>query len=195
MAEFKNITKKYGDNTVLDNFSLKLQKNSPTVIMGESGCGKTTLMRIAAGLEKADSGEFISNGESIAVMFQESRLLPWRNALDNVCAVLKKEHIFLAEKYLSLVGLDVEIDGKKFPSELSGGMKQRVAFARFLSYAEATNASILLLDEPFSALDDATAEKMASLLVEAAQDKYLLAVTHDEADATRLGAKIIYLKQ
>lgn len=195
MAEFKNITKKYGDNTVLDNFSLKLQKNSPTVIMGESGCGKTTLLRIAAGLEKADSGEFISNGESIAVMFQESRLLPWRNALDNVCAVLKKEHIFLAEKYLSLVGLDVEIDGKKFPSELSGGMKQRVAFARFLSYAEATNASILLLDEPFSALDDATAEKMASLLVEAAQDKYLLAVTHDEADATRLGAKIIYLKQ
>lgn len=195
MAEFKSITKKYGDNTVLDNFSLKLQKNSPTVIMGESGCGKTTLLRIAAGLEKADSGEFISNDESIAVMFQESRLIPWRNALDNVCAVLKKENSFLAEKYLSLVGLDVEIDGKKFPSELSGGMKQRVAFARFLSYAEATNALILLLDEPFSALDDSTAEKMASLLVEAAKDKYLLTVTHDEADSTRLGAKIIYLKQ
>ncbi len=195
MPEFKNISKKYGDNTVLNDFSLVLTKNSPTVIMGESGCGKTTLLRIAAGLERADSGEFDRGGENVAYMFQESRLLPWKTALDNVCAVLKKELRPLAEKYLSLVGLDVEIDGKKIPSELSGGMRQRVAFARFLAYAEATNSGILLLDEPFSALDDATAEKMASLLVEAAKDKYLLTVTHDEADATRLGAKIIYLKQ
>lgn len=194
MPEFKSITKKYGDNTVLDDFSLELKKNSPTVIMGESGCGKTTLLRIAAELEKSDSGEFNSNGEKIAYTFQESRLLPWKTALDNVCAVLKKEQRPLAEKYLSLVGLDVEIDGKKFPSELSGGMRQRVAFARFLAYVEATDSSILLLDEPFSALDDATAEKMAKLLIEAARDKYLLVVTHDDADAIHLGAKIIDLK-
>ncbi len=193
MPEFKSITKKYGDNTVLNDFSLELKKNSPTVIMGESGCGKTTLLRIAAGLESADSGEFDAGSETVAYMFQESRLLPWKTALDNVCAVLKKEHRSLAEKHLSLVGLDVETDGKKFPSELSGGMRQRVAFARFLAYVEATDSSILLLDEPFSALDDATAEKMAKLLIEAARDKYLLVVTHDDADAIRLGAKIIAL--
>ncbi len=191
MPEFKNVTKRFADNTVVENFSLMLQKNSPTVIMGESGGGKTTLLRIAAGLEAADSGLFDADGENIAYMFQESRLLPWKNALDNVCAVLKKDQRPLAEKYLSLVGLDLETDGKKFPSELSGGMKQRVAFARFLAYVKATNSSILLLDEPFSALDDTTSEKMAALLAKSSQNKYLLVVTHDGSDAEALGAEII----
>ena len=164
MPEFINVTKKFDENTVVESFSLKLKKSFPTVIMGESGCGKTTLLRIAAGLDTADGGHFDTNGESIAYMFQESRLLPWKNPIENVCAVLKKENRTLAEKYLSLVGLDVKTDGKKLPSELSGGMRQRVAFARFLAYVEATDARILLLDEPFSALDDATAEKMTELL-------------------------------
>ena len=193
MAEFKNITKKYGSKTVLNNFSLELKKNSPTVIMGESGCGKTTLLRIAAGLEKADSGEFISNGEHVAVMFQEPRLLPWRNALENVLAVLPKDSRILAEKHLASTGLDLNTDCRKYPSELSGGMKQRVAFARFLAYAEATNASLLILDEPFSALDDETAEKMASILRSFAENKTLLVVSHDESDATNLGANVIDL--
>jgi ABC-type nitrate/sulfonate/bicarbonate transport system ATPase subunit len=105
LAEFKNITKKYGDNTVLDNFSLILEKGTKTAVMGESGCGKTTLLRIAAGLEKPNNGEFISD-EKIAVMFQEPRLLPWETALDNVKSVLSKEHFSLADKYLSAVGLE-----------------------------------------------------------------------------------------
>ena len=193
MPEFINVTKKFDENTVVDSFSLKLKKSFPTVIMGESGCGKTTLLRIAAGLDTADGGHFDTNGESIAYMFQESRLLPWKNAIENVCAVLKKENRFLAEKYLSLVGLDVKTDGKKLPSELSGGMRQRVAFARFLAYTEATNATLLLLDEPFSALDDATAERMINLLRTAAKNKYLLMVSHDETDANRLGATVIKL--
>ena len=194
MSEFHNVTKKFADNTVIESFFLKIQKSSPTVIMGESGGGKTTLLRIAAGLEKADSGSFEADGENIAYMFQEDRLLPWKNSLDNVRAVLRKEHHPLAEKYLSLVGLDLVTDGKKLPSELSGGMRQRVAFARFLAYTEATNATLLLLDEPFSALDDATAERMINLLRTAAEDKYLLMVSHDEADAIRLGAEVIRLQ-
>ena len=194
MPEFKNITKKYGDKTVLDNFSLKLTKNSPTVIMGESGCGKTTLLRIAAELERADSGKFEAHGENIAYMFQEPRLLPWKNSLDNILAVLPKNSLDIATKHLSATGLDVDTDGKKFPSELSGGMRQRVAFARFLAYAESTNATLLLLDEPFSALDDTTAEKMASILREFSKNKTLLIVTHDEADAIRLGAEVIRLQ-
>ncbi len=191
MAEFKNITKKYGDATVLDDFSLKLERDAPTLIMGESGRGKTTLLRIAAGLEVPDSGEFISNGEPIAFMFQEPRLLPHKNALNNIRAVLKKQEYHLAEKYLSATGLELETDGKKYPHELSGGMCQRVAFARFLAYAEASGAELLLLDEPFSALDGETAEKMAVLLRELSQEKTLAVVSHDRSDADALGARIV----
>lgn len=191
LAEFKNVTKKYSDKTVLDNFSLKIEKNSPTVIMGESGSGKTTLLRIAAALETADSGCFDANGENIAYMFQEPRLLPWKTALDNILAVLPKGSSSLAKKHLSATGLDVETDGKKFPSELSGGMRQRVAFARFLAYAESTNATLLLLDEPFSAIDDVTARSMALLLKDFANGKILLVVSHDKSDAENLGAKTI----
>ncbi len=190
LAEFKNITKKYGDKTVLDNFSLILKKGTKTAIMGESGCGKTTLLRIAAGLTKADGGEFIHEGR-IAVMFQEPRLLPWKNALDNVKAVLSKEQFSLAEKYLSAVGL--ENDKVKFPHELSGGMAQRVALARFFAFAEATHADLLLLDEPFSALDDETAEKMLSLLKEFSNGKALLVVTHDKADAESFADEVVKL--
>ena len=156
--------------------------------MGESGCGKTTLLRIAAGLTKADGGEFIHDGR-IAVMFQEPRLLPWKNALDNVKAVLSKEHFSLADKYLSAVGL--ENDKEKFPRELSGGMAQRVAFARFLAYAEATDADILLLDEPFSALDSETADIMSSILLRSAEGRTLLVVTHDINQANKIGCRII----
>ncbi len=191
MTEFKNITKKYGSDTVLENFSLKLENNSPTVIMGESGKGKTTLLRIAAGLEAPDSGEFRSDGEKIAYMFQEPRLMPWKNALDNVRAPLPKNAYGLADKYFSAIGLDIGSDGGKFPNELSGGMVQRVAFARFLAFAEHTNATLLLLDEPFSALDSDTAERMAALLKEFAQGKVLAVVSHDESDAKALGARIV----
>ncbi len=190
MAEFKNITKKYGDKTVLDNFSLVLEKGAKTAIMGESGCGKTTLLRIAAGLTKADGGEFIHEG-NIAVMFQEPRLLPWKNALDNVKAVLSKDHFPLADKYLSAVGL--ENDKAKFPNELSGGMAQRVALARFFAFAEVTESDLLLLDEPFSALDDETGEKMLELLMFFSKDKTVLIVTHDKTDAESFADKIIKL--
>ena len=193
MPEFKNTTKKYGENAVLDNFSLILEKNSTTVIMGESGKGKTTLLRIAAGLEKADIGSFEAEGERLAYMFQEPRLIPQKTAIENIRAVLPRSHFALAEKYLSSVGLDVKTDGKKYPSELSGGMRQRVAFARFLAYAEATRATLLLLDEPFSSLDEGTADKMLALLKEFSSGKTLLVVSHDETDAQALGAQVVKL--
>ena len=91
MVEFRNIEKSFDKKPILSQFSLVLDQGTFTVLMGESGRGKTTLLRIAAGLEKIDGGKFISD-EKFAVMFQEPRLLPWKNAKDNVCAVLKKEH-------------------------------------------------------------------------------------------------------
>ena len=190
MVEFKNITKKYGDRTVLEGFSLKPDVGTKVVIMGESGCGKTTLLRLLSGLEAPDGGEIISD-EKVAVMFQEPRLLPWKTALENIRAVLKKEQFFLADKYLLAVGL--KDDGNKFPRELSGGMAQRVALARFLSFAEATDATLLLLDEPFSALDDETAEKMLKILKSFSDSKTVILVSHDISDAERFGDIILYL--
>ena len=179
MTELKNIRKSYGNNVVLDNFSLKLTQGSKNVVLGASGCGKTTLLRVIAGLESVDGGEIVRD-EKIAYMFQETRLLPWKNALDNIRAVLKKEDFALAGKYLATVGLaDAE---KKYPHELSGGMAQRVAFARFLAFAESTDAELLLLDEPFSALDKETATKMLELLIDFSVGKTLVLVTHDEGD-------------
>ena len=189
MVEFRNVTKSFDKRQVLDNVNLVLEQGKFTMLTGESGRGKTTLLRIAAGLEKADGGEFISD-ERVAVMFQEPRLLPWKNARDNIRAVLAKEHFPLADKYLSAVGLSE--DGDKYPHELSGGMAQRVALARFLAFSYATDATLLLLDEPFSALDDSTAEKMLILLREHPKGKTVLMVTHRSSDA-EFADKIITL--
>ena len=175
---------------MLSDFSLNLEKGSKTAIMGESGCGKTTLLRIAADLTDPDNGSFYHDGK-IAVMFQEPRLLPWKNALENIKSVLSKEQFPLADKYLSAVGLTDARD--KLPRELSGGMAQRVALARFFAFAEATGADLLLLDEPFSALDDGTANKMISLLKDFSENKTLLIVSHGMTDVESLADNIIKL--
>ena len=179
MIKLDNVTKKYGEQTVLESFTLTLEKGSKTVITGGSGIGKTTILRILAGLEKPDGGEVVCD-EKIAVMFQEPRLLPWKSAFENVRAPLSKDKISLADKYLSAVGLGE--DKNKYPHELSGGMAQRVALARFLAFAEADGSTLLLLDEPFSALDGDTAGKMLFLLKDFSVGKTVLIVTHHLPD-------------
>ena len=190
MIKLENITKKYGEQIVLDNFSLNVSSGERIALIGASGRGKTTLLRIISELENADGGAVEVYG-NIAVMFQEPRLLPWKNARENILAVLKKEKAALADKYLDAVGLSDDKD--KLPTSLSGGMAQRVALARFLAYAEATDATILLLDEPFSALDGDTANEMIALLDSFAAKKTLILVTHDERHADALGAKTVEL--
>ncbi len=190
MAEFKSISKKYGENVLFDNFSLTAESGTKTVIMGESGCGKTTLLRIAAGLTDPDSGEFVHHGK-IAIMFQDPRLLPWKNVLGNIRAVLYEDHFSLADKYLSAVGL--ADSSEKLPSELSGGMAQRVAFARFLAFAEATQSDLLLLDEPFASLDKDTASNMIDILLSFSEGRTLILVTHDPEQASRIGERIVRL--
>lgn len=190
MIKFTDITKKYGEQTVLDNFSLTVNDGEKIALTGESGVGKTTILRILSGLEKADGGT-VECDKQIAYMFQEPRLLPWKTAKGNILAVLKKESYSLAQKYLDAVGLSDAAD--KTPSELSGGMAQRVAFARFLAYAEESGATALLLDEPFSALDKDTADKMLDLLLDFAIDKIVILVTHDENTAQNLGGRVVKL--
>lgn len=177
MTEVINLSKKYGDNQVICNFSLQIAPCEHIALTGPSGCGKTTLLRIISGIEKQDCGEIVTN-QKIAYMQQEPRLLPWKTAEENVSIVLKNYDSHSAKKYLDEVNLNDTY--QKYPGELSGGMAQRVSFARFLAYADTSGANLLLLDEPFSALDFDASEQMLHVLLNHAKDKSLLLVTHSE---------------
>ena len=158
--------------------------------MGESGKGKTTLLSIAAGIVNPDRGKFVHSG-NISYMFQEPRLFSWFTVSRNIEAVLPSDKKHLSRKYLSFIGM--EEDSGKYPRELSGGMKQRVSFARFLAYTEATDANLLLLDEPFSSIDENMTAAMIEILKNSAKNKTVLYVTHNSNEAGLVGDNIIEL--
>lgn len=189
LTEFLNVTKAYGDGKVISDLSLTLGNGEHIVIMGESGAGKTTLLQIAASLEKPDSGQFKTD-DVVAYMFQDARLLPTFNVRENVYATLKSRNKRdIADKYIKLVELEEHID--KYPAQLSGGMRQRVAFARFLAFSEENNATLLLLDEPFSALDEEMRDRMLQILMEFSKDKSVIYVTHNVLEAEKFSNRII----
>ena len=191
MITIENICKQYGDQRVLVDFSLTLQDGEKIAIMGESGRGKTTLLRIIAGLETVDSGVIGGfSKEDIAYVFQEPRLFDSLSVIKNLTIVSKKSRRDAekqAEELLCSVGL--EKDAFKYPNELSGGMKQRLALAR----AFMVDRPILLLDEPFSALDKDTREAMIAFVKERAQNKTVILVTHNSNDASALCERTEYL--
>ena len=188
MKIFEGLSKGFGDKAVFSDFSLEVPDGKITVIMGESGGGKTTLLKIAAGLLDADKGTVTVRGKT-AIMFQEPRLLPSFSVYDNILAVVGKENSALADKYLALCEIYDSRD--KYPAELSGGMAQRASFARFLAYSEISNAELLLLDEPFSALDEPLAERMISVLRASCSGKTVIAVMHNRAQAELLSDNIV----
>ncbi len=143
-VDFQNVYMAYADKTVFSDLSCTLHLHGVTVLMGESGGGKTTLLRLLCGLETPQSGKINGIPKNYTFMFQENRLLPWATALENVKTVCDTES---ARHWLSAVGLAKEADS--LPSALSGGMQRRVAFARALAH----KSDILLLDEPFKGLD------------------------------------------
>ncbi len=176
MIELNNVRMAYGDKTVFDGLSLSFPDRGMFAILGPSGRGKTTLLRLIAGLEAPQSGSVsVPKDARIAFCFQEDRLLPFKTVLENVVLACHDEAH--ARLWLSRVGLSGEENA--YPASLSGGMKRRASLARALAF----DAPILLMDEPFRALDDATHAEMLSLVREAAKDKLLLLVTHDEEDA------------
>lgn len=187
MLELTNISHRFDRQWVLKNLDLTLRPGQRLAVMGPSGRGKTTLLRIALGLTVPTAGRVTNTFSSVGAVFQEPRLLPWRTALENVNLVLGdgKRTLAQAEQLLALVGLSEAAN--KLPRELSGGMQQRVALARAL----APKADCLILDEPFKAMDDALRRRIIALVNKT--DAAILLVTHDEEEAALLGCQILPL--
>ena len=204
--ELKNISKIYqddnGETLAIKNFSYKFENGEFVTLLGPSGCGKSTLLSIIAGLESPSSGNVLLNGiditnkrSNIGYMLQKDYLLEWRTILKNVILGLEikkeltNENVEYAKKLLETYGLSDFID--KYPSQLSGGMKQRVALIRAL----ATKPEILLLDEAFSALDYQTRLDVSTDVyrIIKSENKSTIMVTHDIPEAISMSDKIIVL--
>jgi NitT/TauT family transport system ATP-binding protein len=174
----KGIYKNYGDVEALRDMSLDFPKGQLTSLLGPSGCGKTTLLKIIAGLLQPNQGEVYVNGQIVsepgpdrAFVFQDFALMPWASVLRNVAfglelrKVAKSEREDIARKYIKEVGLDGFENS--YPHELSGGMRQRVGLARALS----VDSPVLLMDEPFSAVDEQTRRKFQEDLLQLVKEE------------------------
>ena len=178
MVRVEHRSKAFGDRPLFADLSFALPASGFYSIMGPSGCGKTTLLRLLAGLEKPDKGTVERTGR-LSFVFQEDRLLPVRTAFENVfdvCPDADRVH-----RLLAIAGLS-EAEEKR-PDELSGGMKRRVALVRALAFPH----DLLLMDEPFTALDADVKADLIRLVREEERGKLVLIVTHDPSDAESLG--------
>lgn len=200
-----NVNKEFGNsnsvNTVLSNINLEIKEGEFVSILGPSGCGKSTLLSIVAGLTKPSSGEVFLNGEKITkpgrdrgMVFQQAALFPWMTVEENVMFALRKEMKKneareVAHQYLKMVQLSNYT--KHSPHELSGGMQQRVSIARALSM----NPKVLLMDEPFGALDEQTRSRLhleiEKIWIETR--KTILFVTHSIRESIKLSDRIIVM--
>ncbi|ORA38060.1 ABC transporter ATP-binding protein [Mycobacterium aquaticum] len=206
--QLRNVTKQFeirGDKarfTAIEDISLELAAGEFLVLVGPSGCGKSTLLDLLGGLSAPTSGEILLDGRPITgpgldrgIVFQQYALLPWRTARKNIEFGLEAkglraaERRHLAEHYLELVGLHAFAD--RYPHELSGGMRQRVAIARSLAF----DPEVLLMDEPFAALDAQTRESLQGELLRIwqATGKTILFITHGIDEALYLGQRVAVL--
>ena len=195
----KNLCKSFGDKTVLEDINFSMRSGEFVTFVGSSGCGKSTLLRLIAGLDHPSSGTIHVDGSPVegpgpdrGMVFQKYSLYPWLNAADNVAFGMRLQGMTSADVrdrtayFLEVVGL--RDAATKLPRELSGGMQQRVAIARAL----ATNPSVLLLDEPFGALDLQNRETMQDFLHKLWQRTGLtvLLITHDVEEALVLAQRV-----
>lgn len=187
----KNLSKAFGNKVIFSSFSYEFPDSGIFALSGDSGIGKTTLLRIIAGLDKDYLGEVVGGGIGrVSIAFQEHRLLPSLSALENVVfavsdtkceAVLRK-----ANNLLNSLGIS-ESDASLSSEELSGGMRQRVSLAR----AFIKEASVLLLDEPTKELDEGNAEAVRRMILELSKSSLVIMATHNSEDISRLGATVI----
>lgn len=206
--EIDQVTKVYpssqGDNIVLDGIDLTVSEGEFVCVIGHSGCGKSTLLNMVSGFAQPSSGEVRLKGERIVrpgpdrmVVFQNYALLPWKTAFENIYIAVnavfteksKSEKVEIVQKHLAMVGL--EEAAQKKPGQLSGGMKQRVSIARALSICP----EVLVLDEPFGALDAITREELQEELLKiwADQQVTVMMITHDIDEALFLADRIVMM--
>jgi len=201
---FADVSKRFSASSppVLQGINLSVERGEFVSIIGPSGCGKSTLLKLVAGLSPCTHGEIAVNGmkpknarELVSFVFQDATLLPWRTVERNVALALelegrtRDETSTTVHKLLDLVGL-AQV-GKRYPRELSGGMKMRVSIARAL----ATRPRLLLMDEPFAALDEMTRDRMNEELLRLREEQNwtVLFVTHSVAEAVFLSSRVIVL--
>ena len=211
VIEFKNIDKSYGDNEILKDFNLTVKKGEFITIIGSSGCGKTTVLKMINGLIPPTGGELFVNGEdirkkdmislrrNIGYAIQGSVLFPHMTVEKNIGYVPnllnkrdKQRTKKAVKKWMKIVGLEEELKGR-YPSELSGGQQQRVGIARAL----AASPDILLMDEPFGAVDEITRGQLQNELKQVYEKTKItiLFVTHDISEAMKLGTHVLVMNQ
>ena len=193
----ENVRKRFGEREVLKGIDLRIPAGQFVAIVGRSGCGKSTLLRLLAGLDAASEGQLLAGSaplesarEETRLMFQDSRLLPWKRVIDNVGLGLKGNWRGKALEALEAVGLSDRAN--EWPAGLSGGQKQRVALARALIH----QPRLLLLDEPLGALDALTRIEMQQLIEGLWQQHgfTVLLVTHDVAEAVAIADRVILIE-
>lgn len=208
VLSIKNLSKKFKDNFVIENFNLDIKEGEFLMILGRSGIGKSTLLRMLGGFDKPTSGEILLNGKiiskptkEICMVFQDfNQVFAWKNVLENVIYPLKLENRLSkykqqekALKYIQMVGLEEYLN--YYPHELSGGMKQRVAIARAL----VQEPKILLMDEPFGALDADTrtglCKKIYEIYKNANKKLTIIFVTHSIFEAISMASKFLILEK
>lgn len=207
MIDVRNVSKSFKSkdklSPVLEDVTFSVSEGEIVTLLGQSGCGKSTLLHIVGGFLKPDSGFVLLEGEQVKrptkqcmMLFQQHNLLPWRNVLKNVLLGLEKEDLPKNEKHekameaIKFVGLEEHIE--QFPQQLSGGMKQRVAIAR----AFATEPKIILMDEPFAALDTFNRYRLQDELIkmQAKKKTTIILVTHDIDEAVYLSDRVLIMQ-
>ncbi|WP_119289120.1 ABC transporter ATP-binding protein [Azohydromonas sediminis] len=202
ILSIRGVERRFDRTLALQATDLDVAENDFVTILGPSGCGKSTLLRIVAGLDQPTAGDVLLEGRAIhgpgadrGMVFQSYTLFPWLNVLDNVCFGLRErglpraEQLDVAHAFIAKVGL--RGFEQHYPKQLSGGMQQRVAIARAL----ANGPRMLLMDEPFGALDHQTRELMQELLlgIWEAERKTVLFVTHDIDEAVFMGSRVVVM--
>lgn len=211
IIDFQNISKGYGNKQILQDFNLQIAKEEFLVLIGTSGCGKTTVLKLINGLLSSDQGKMIVHGDDVAqcdgtllrrnigYVIQGIGLFPHLSVRENMAYVLTldKQHTRDAiakriSELMEIMQLEHELLDR-YPSELSGGQKQRVGIARALAAAP----SILLMDEPFGAVDEITRRALQKQLQQLHQRMHMtiVFVTHDIKEALRLGTRILVMDQ
>lgn len=185
MLKIENLSFSYDSEKIIENFSADFKSGERVCIKGESGKGKTTLLRLVCGLEKPKKGSILfTENEKLGVVFQSDILLPWYTAFENVNLVSDE---VAAEKWLKAFSLEKSME--KYPSELSGGMCRRVSLARAMAF----DPDVLILDEAFKGLDTALKDKITDMIIESVSKKICIFTSHEESEIEKLATRVIEL--